>query len=90
MACDASVLKGKKVPASIVGWRSFKLPRVCRSSMAAQCQACSTALEELMMVKLFLQLLKNPCSSLREARDQLQAEECAMVTDCEGLFDAVN
>ena len=89
MACDASVLKGKKVPASIVGWRSFKLPRVCRSSLAAECQACSTALEELMMAKLFLQLLKNPCSSLREARDQLHGEECAMVTDCKGLFDAV-
>ena len=42
-----------------------------------------------MMAKLFLQLAKNPCSSLHEAQDQLHAEECAMVTDCKGLFDAV-
>ena len=89
VACDSSVLQGNKVPGSIVGWRSFKLPRVCRSSLAAECQACSTALEELMMSKLFLVILKNPCRSLRECRHFLQKDECAMVTDCKGLYDAV-
>lgn len=47
MACDRSVHGGSKVPASTVAWRSFKLPRVCRSSLGAECQATSTALEAL-------------------------------------------
>jgi len=42
-----------------------------------------------MMAKLFLVILKNPCRSLRDCRDLLQKDECAMVTDCKGLYDAV-
>eukprot|EP00435_Cladocopium_sp_Y103_P030795 s2621_g7.t1 len=41
------------------------------------------------MSKLFLTILKHPCKSLRECRDYLQKDECAMVTDCKGLYDAV-
>eukprot|EP00435_Cladocopium_sp_Y103_P032092 s331_g8.t1 len=41
------------------------------------------------MSKLFLTILKHPCKSLRECRDLLQKDECAMVTDCKGLYDAV-
>ena len=41
-----------------------------------------------MMAKLFLTILKNPCRSLKDARDLLVADECAMVTDCKGLGDA--
>lgn len=90
MACDKGVLHGEKHPASTVSWRSFKVPRVCRSSLAAECQACATALEELMMVKTFLQVLKKPQKSLKELKDQLDGEDCAMVTDCKALFDAIH
>ena len=89
LACEKGVLQGQKRPASIVAWRSFKVPRVCRSSLAAECQACATALEELLMVKTFTECLRRPGVALKDIKDSLSGES-AMVTDCEALFDAVN
>lgn len=89
VACDVSVLKGEKRPGSMISWRSFKLPRVCRSSLAAECQACSTALDELMMAKLYLIFLQKPLASLAEGQRILGGKECALVTDCKALYDAV-
>ena len=89
MACEKGVLQGEKKPASIISWRSFKVPRVCRSSLAAECQACATALEELLLTKTFLEVLKNPSLTLQQVKDKLEGE-CAMVTDCKALYDAVH
>ena len=89
MACEKGVLKGLKRPASIISWRSFKVPRVCRSSLAAECQSCATALEELLMSKTFLELLKRPSCSLQQVKDDLTGD-CAMVTDCKALYDSVH
>ena len=89
LACEKGVLQGQKRPASIVAWRSFKVPRVCRSSLAAECQACATALEELLMVKTFTECLRRPGVALKDIKDSLSGES-AMVTDCKALFDAVH
>ena len=88
MACDKSVHNGNKVPASTIAWRSFKLPRVCKSSLGAECQATATALEELLMAKTFLEALKKPDSDLKNIKDHLTGVS-AMVTDCKVLYDAV-
>ena len=82
------VLTGEKCPMSTVSWRSFRLPRVCRSSLAAECQALATALEELMMVKAFLSKLQQPEKQLKDIKDNLKSE-CAVVTDCKALYDCV-
>ena len=89
LACDKSVLDGAKVPASTVSWRSFKLQRVCRSSLAAECQATTTTLDELIMVKTFLEVLKHPGTDLKIVKDQLTGVSAA-VTDRSALYDAVN
>ena len=89
VACDKSVLKGHKRPAATVSWRSFKVPRVCRSSLAAECQSCATALEELLMCKTFLEILKRPDCTLQKLKDDLQGDS-AMVTDCKALYDSVH
>ena len=88
VATDSEALAGKKRPATTISWRSFKLPRVCRSSLAAECQACSTSLEELLMMKTYLEILKRPRATLTDVKDDLKGN-CAMVTDCKALFDAV-
>ena len=82
------ILQGTKCPMSTVSWRSFRLPRVCRSSLAAECQALATALEELMMVKAFLAKLQQPEKQLKDIKDNLKSE-CAVVTDCKALYDCV-
>ena len=45
-----------------VAWRSYKLTRVCRSSLSlsAEAQACATATDELTLVKMMFSMLKHP------------------------------
>ena len=89
MVVPKEALSGKKVPASTVSWRSFKLPRVCRSSLGAECQALSTALEELMMVKLFLLKIQFPELNLKEMQEKVNLEQSAVITDCKALYDGM-
>ena len=84
-----AALKGEQVPYSLVSWRSFKLPRVCRSSLSAESQACATALDELMMVKSMVSLMLSPD---QDPRDELTAAECgesAMIIDAKALYDSL-
>ena len=85
---NRKVLEGVKCPMSTVSWRSFKLPRVCRSSLAAECQSLSSSLEELMMVKAFLAKLQRPLDELKYLKDDLK-QECAVITDCKALYDCI-
>ena len=82
------VLEGVKCPMSTVSWRSFKLPRVCRSSLAAECQSLSSSLEELMMAKAFLAKLQRPLDELKYLKDDLK-QDCAVITDCKALYDCI-
>lgn len=77
-----------KCPMSTVSWRSFKLPRVCRSSLAAECQSLSSSLEELMMAKAFLAKLQRPLDELKYLKDDLK-QDCAVITDCKALYDCI-
>ena len=83
-----SVLKGNKVPTSTLPWKSFKLARVCRSSLAAECQALSTGLDELLLVKNFITHLQTPHLNLKEVQKRATGN-CAVVTDCKSLFDGL-
>ncbi|CAL1148549.1 unnamed protein product [Cladocopium goreaui] len=87
---NTKVLEGKSVPYSIVAWRSYKLPRVCRSSLSAEAQSCATALDELMMVKTMLALMRYHDADPRQ--DSTAADICssAIVIDAKGLYDAIN
>lgn len=84
-----SVLEGKAVDYNIVGWRSFKLTRVCRSSLSAEAQGCSTALDELMMMKTMTSLVFNPDLDPRDASTAAEFGASAIVIDAKGLFDAL-
>lgn len=88
MLTDKSVLHGKKAKYSIASWKSFKLPRVCRSSLSAESQAMAGALEEVLMVKLFLKMLMNPGLSVQQAQMKLDMP-CAVITDCKALYDTI-
>eukprot|EP00438_Fugacium_kawagutii_P026186 Skav211360 [mRNA] locus=scaffold677:368899:370686:- [translate_table: standard] len=88
LAVDQDALDGNKCPFSLISWRSFKLPRVCRSSLAAECQAVSTALEEMMIAKLYIAKLKAPNACMKDLKDKL-TDDCAVITDCKALFDCI-
>ena len=65
---NKKVLHGEKCRFCCIAWRSFKLPRVCRSSLSAECQAMASALEEMLMAKVFLQMALNKGVTLQETQ----------------------
>ena len=83
------ILQGAPLDYNIVGWRSFKLPRVCRSSLSAEGQACSTALDELMMLKTMVSLMLQPDLDPKDPETAASFGESAIVIDAKGLFDAM-
>lgn len=83
------ILKGVKCEFCTVSWRSFKLPRVCRSSLSAESQSMASALEEMLLVKLILKMLFNPNMSVDSAQKNL-VMDAAVVTDCKALYDLIS
>ena len=88
VACNEEVLIGKAVPYTLVSWRSFKLPRVCRSSLAAEAQACAMALDELMIVKVFFGMMLGPSKGIADSAELYGRGKCAIVTDAKALYAA--
>eukprot|EP00435_Cladocopium_sp_Y103_P051239 s554_g15.t2 len=88
LAADVQALRGAKTPTSTLSWRSFRLPRVCRSSLAAECQAVSSGLEELLLMKNYLTHLQNPTFSLKKVQ-AMASGNCAVITDCKSLYDSI-
>ena len=82
-----NMLKGETSPITFVSWRSGKLARKARSSLAAEIQACADAEEELMYCRLqwaemcgFQINLRKPLSSVRKISG-------TVVVDAKSLYD---
>eukprot|EP00438_Fugacium_kawagutii_P007520 Skav231101 [mRNA] locus=scaffold2525:374671:376992:+ [translate_table: standard] len=90
VATSKDVLTGKVVPYNTVAWRSYKLTRVCRSSLSAESQACATALDELMMLKTMLAIIKNPHADPKKESTAADVCQSVVVIDAKGLFDAIH
>ena len=88
VATDRRTLKGEKCRYSPLARRSFKLPRVCRSSLSAESQAMASALEETFMLKMFLKMLFKPQLNVKDAQDKLDMPT-AIVTECKALYDLI-
>ena len=86
---DKSVLKGETVEYNVLSWRSFKLTRVCRSSLAAEAQACATAVDELMMLKTMVSLIIDPMQDPKAVETSRCIGTSAVVIDAKALFDAL-
>jgi hypothetical protein len=60
---------GKRSPLTLVGWRSCRLPRKARSSLAAEAQAMSEADQELVFVRLaWAKILRDRCRPSQERK----------------------
>ena len=84
-----AALQEKRVPYSLLSWRSFRLPRVCRSSLAAESQASAFALDELMMTKTMMALMFDPKLDPRAPSTARDSGDSAMVIDAKALYDAI-
>jgi hypothetical protein len=92
-ACHKDLLDGKEATISLIEWKSWKLKRVCRSSLSAECQAMAEALDTLNFVRFFWQILTGKSKvtpKIDQDHELTQAPMSSLITDCKGLFDAVN
>ena len=57
---------GVECPYHVLDWKSFRLPRVARSSLAAEVQSAAQAVDTTEFVVRFWHLIFNPYDSIRE------------------------
>ena len=86
---NKKVLDGQATAYSVLGWRSHKLQRVCRSSLAAESQASASAVDDLMMTKTMLSLLCDPTQDPRSDRTAQRFGQNVLVIDAKALYDAL-
>ena len=74
----------------LIEWRSFKLPRVARSSLSAEAQAFGQAADMVEFICRYWMCLFNPPDKLKDCLDQKSDLEPVMVTDAKALYDSYN
>ena len=90
-AADKDILQGQEALMSILDWKSWKLKRVCRSSLAAETQAFTDAVDQLNWVRLFMiEVLTSSALDLRKTDEILKLCPAShVITDCKSLYDSV-
>ena len=87
VACNPAVLQGQEGDYVVVDWKSFKLPRISRSSLHSEAQAASAAQDALEYVKCFWATMLNPdLDPLEDA--SMHGTQSALVVDAKALYDA--
>ena len=90
-ATSHALHKGQEAPLGVIEWKSWKLTRKCRSSLAAESQAMADSVDMLNFVRLvFADCLHPEGIDLRRPDEVLKLlpESCA-ITDCKSLYDAL-
>ena len=72
---------------NIVDWRSWKLARVSRSTLAAESQAASEAADALLFATTFWRLIWSPWLPLDDIRTAQIPNQPKLVVDAKALFD---
>ena len=87
MLVHHSVTTGQEGSYNLVDWRSWKLPRVARSSLSAESQAASEAADAMLYCSTFWQLLWTPLMPLDDFSICKPDHPTALITDAKGLYD---
>ena len=91
--CHKDLFDGKEATVSLLDWKSWKLKRVGRSSLSAECQAMEESLDMQNYMRTCLEILvgRAPQGQRINQDDTLaKSPVSCLITDCKGLFDVVN
>ncbi len=88
-ATEPRIAEGIRSQVNLVSWKAGKLPRVARSSLAAEIQAFSIAEEELMYVRLQWLEMIGADIPMHDPASMVQRAAGIMVTDARSLFDVI-
>ena len=81
------ILSGSWTSISLVSWGTSKLPRVARSSLAAEIQEACIAEDEAFLIRLMWSEINH--NSTEKAEEQVKLVPAFLVTDAKALYDAV-
>ena len=88
MLAPRMILESGEAPYHILDWRSCKLPRVARSSLAAESQAAACAADATEFVCRYYEHLRCPDLKLAELLRQGSSLKPVLVTDAKALYDS--
>ncbi len=88
-ACHPSILEGKRAVLSCMSWRSGKLARKARSSLAAETQALSETDQELVYVRMQWAELCALDVDLKEPHTAVSKISGTVVIDAKALYDVL-
>ena len=91
LLADNAILEGQNSWASIIDWRSWKLKRITKSSLAGEVQAFSEAQDRQEWLRAFwLEIFSFKGLNLKHIDDELIKDTpSTLITDCKSLFDAL-
>ena len=89
-ATTPGVLEGDVCKMVPIAWRSGKLPRVARSSLSAETQACSEAEEELMYLRVQWREMCGHNIDLKKPAEDAKQVCGVIVTDARSLYDLLH
>ena len=72
---------------NILDWRSWKLARIARSTLAAESQAASKASDALLFASTFWNLIWKPCMPLDGVETARMPNNPKLVIDAKALYD---
>ena len=89
-ASTPAMARGEAAAVTPVSWRSARLKRVARSSLAAETQAASEAEEELMLIRIQWKEMLGYDIDLRKPGSEISTVPGILVTDAKSLFDVLH
>eukprot|EP00913_Durusdinium_trenchii_P017657 g16596.t1 len=75
-------------PLTVIDWSSKKLVRMCRSSLAAEAQSATIAVDELGWAKVFFAATVNPYVPIQLDETMHLFKESPVITDAKALYDS--
>ena len=86
--CHKDVADGKcEAHYNVLDWRSWKLPRVARSTLSAESQAASEAADSLMYTSLFWNMIFRALLPLDSVETGRLANSPKLIVDAKALYD---
>ena len=88
LIAERAVLTTSGGMASLIEWRSHRIKRVCRSTLAAETQACGAAVDAALYLRaLSAEILLHDYSPGRDGPPNPKFMPCVIITDCRSLYD---
>ena len=88
LASEDQINGDRPFPLTVVDWVSIKLPRICRSSLSAEAQIMTTAVDNLEWAKTMLGLILWPSEGADSEHVMKWLGISPCITDARPLFDA--